>query len=111
MRYLCLVHPPDGFAATPPVVREFIALRRAMSDAGVYLSAGQLQPADTATTLRLQDGEPLLSDGPYAEMKEQVGGFVLLDCADLDEAVRWAAQLPGVRDGAVEIRPMVGFPD
>ena len=111
MRYLCLVHPPDGFTATPDVVREFVAVRRAMTDAGVYVSAGQLRPADTATTLRLDQGETLLTDGPYAEMKEQVGGFVLLDCADLDEAVRWAAQLPGVRRGAVEIRPMVEFPD
>ena len=111
MRYLCLVYPPQGFTVTPAITREFLALRREMSDKGVFLGAGQLQPVDSATTLRLQGGEPLLTDGPFAEMKEHVGGFVLLDCPDLDEAVRWAARLPGVQGGGVEIRPLVGYPE
>ena len=111
MKYLCLVYPPAEFSVTAPVVRAFLEMRDAMREAGVFLASGQLQPADSATTLRLRDGDTLLTDGPFAEMKEQVGGYVLLECADLDEAVRWAARIPGVRDGAVEIRPLVQYPE
>lgn len=111
MKYLCLVYPGESFAVTAPVAREFLALREAMTAAGAFLGAGQLQPADMATTLRLRDGQPLLTDGPFAEMKEHVGGYLLLECSDLDEAVRWAARLPGAETGAVEIRPLVRYPD
>lgn len=110
MKYLCLVYPPEGFTVTPEVARQFLALRSSMTDAGVFLGAGQLQPVDSATTLRVRGGETLLTDGPFAEMKEHVGGYLMLECPDLDEAVRWASQLPGA-DGAVEIRPMVRNPD
>src|SRR5579864_6799579 len=99
VKYLCLVYPPEGFSPTPQVVREFLAIRRAMTEAGVFLGAGQLQPVSSATTVRVRDGETLLTDGPFAEIKEQVGGYVLLDCPDLDEALRWAAALPGIKDG------------
>lgn len=111
MKYLCLVYPPEEFAVTPEVSRAFLALRDSMVEAGVFLGAGQLQPVDTATTVRVRGGDVVLTDGPFAEMKEQVGGFVLLECADLDEAVMWAARLPGGADGGVEIRPLVRFPD
>ena len=110
MKYLCLVYPPDGFTVTPPVAREFFSVRNAMSAAGVFLGAGALQPISSATTVRVRSGETLLTDGPFAEIKEHVGGYVLLECADLDEAVSWAARLPGVKDGAAEIRPLVEFP-
>ena len=111
MKYLCLVYPPEGFAIDAPKIREFIALRDAMRDAGVFLGAGQLQPVESATTIRIVEGETLLTDGPFAEMKEHVAGYLLIDCADLDEAVRWASRLPGARGGAVEVRPLVGWPD
>jgi hypothetical protein len=111
VQYLCLVYPPADFAVTAPVTRQFLALREAMTDAGVFLSAGQLQPVDSATTIRVTDGEMVLTDGPFAEMKEHVGGYVLMDCRDLDEALSWAARLPGAERGAVEIRPLVRYPD
>ena len=111
MKYLCLVYTPEGFTVGPATVREFVGLRDAMRDAGVWIAAGQLQPADTATTVRIRDDEVVLTDGPFAEMKEHVGGYLLLDCADLDEAVRWASRVPGGRDGAVEVRPLVSWPD
>ena len=111
MRYLCLVYPHEGFRVDASVVREFVAARTAMQDAGVFLSAGQLQPIEAATTMRVHNGEPLLTDGPFAEMKEHVGGYVLLDCPDLDDAVKWASRLPGAQGGAVEIRPLVQYPD
>jgi hypothetical protein len=111
MKYLCLVYPPASFSVTPAVAREFRTLRDEMTTAGVLLAVGQLQPSTATTTLRLHGEETLLTDGPFAELREQVGGYVLLDCPDLDEAVRWSALLPGVRDGAVEIRPLVEYPD
>lgn len=112
MRYLCLVYPREGFAVDAGIARDFIELRSEMQAAGVFVASGQLQPVESATTLRVRDGETLLTDGPFAEMKEHVGGYVLLDCDDLDEAVRWASRLPGSQDGgAVEIRPLVAFPD
>ena len=109
MKYLCLVYPPDSFRVTSSVTREFLSLRATMTEAGVFLGSGQLQPVSSATTVRVHGGETLLTDGPFAEIKEHVGGYVLLDCADLDEAVTWAARLPGVEDGAVEIRPLVEY--
>ena len=67
---------------------------RGLRQAGVFLGGEGLQPTSTATTVRVRDGEPLLTDGPFAETREQLGGFYLLECADLDEAVRWAAKIP-----------------
>jgi hypothetical protein len=81
-----------------------------MTKAGVYRGSAALQPASSATTLRMRGDDPVLTDGPYAEIKEQVGGFFLLECSDLDEAIRWAATIPGLRrNGSVEIRPILLF--
>jgi hypothetical protein len=92
------------------MVAEYRRVREAMSEEGVYLGSAALQPAGSATTLRVRDDETLLTDGPFAEMKEQIGGYFLLECPDVDEAVRWAATIPGVRrNGSVEIRPIVFF--
>ncbi|HEY6379123.1 MAG TPA: YciI family protein [Candidatus Dormibacteraeota bacterium] len=107
MKYLSLVYPPAGFSRTPAVIREFLSLRRTMTEAGVFLGSGQLQPVDSATTVRVHGGETVLTDGPFAEIKEHVGGYILLECADLDEAVRWTAMFPGVQEGAAEIRPLM----
>lgn len=110
MKYLCLVHPTEAFGPTPAQTREFVMFRNAATDAGVYLDAGRLQPPETATTLRSDGAEVLLTDGPFAEIKEQLGGYVLLECGDLDEALGWAARIPGIVGGAVEVRPLVEFP-
>jgi hypothetical protein len=68
-----------------------------------------LLPTSAATTVRVRDGETLTTDGPFAETKEQLGGFYLLDCPDLDDAIKWAARIPGARTGSVEIRPVMEF--
>lgn len=110
MRYLCLVHHEDPFEPDPVLVSDFRETLEAMTEAGVYRGSAALQPASSATTLRMRGDDPVLTDGPYAEIKEQVGGFFLLECADLDEAIKWAATIPGLRrNGSVEIRPILLF--
>ena len=82
-----------------------------MRQAGVFVAGEGLQPSETATTVRVGDnGDRLTTDGPYAETKEQVGGFYLLDCANLDDAIEWARKLPN-RDGGVEVRPVMDTGD
>ena len=69
------------------------------------VSAAALQPTATATSLRIRDGKVLTTDGPFAETKEQLGGYYILDCEDLDEALEWAAKIPDAANGTIEIRP------
>jgi hypothetical protein len=68
-----------------------------------------LQPTQTATTVRVQDGETLTTDGPFAETKEQLGGYYLIEADSLDEAIEWAGKVPGARHGSVEVRPVMDF--
>lgn len=79
----------------------------AMAQAGVLVDCAPLQPAAMSTTVRVRNGQVLLTDGPAAEIKEQVGGYTLVECADLDEALRWAAKVPAAATGWVEVRPVV----
>ena len=81
----------------------------ALKTAGVLISGDALQPTSTATTVRERGGEKITTDGPFAETKEQLGGYYLLDCKDLDEALGWAAKCPGVKEGSVEVRPVMVF--
>lgn len=82
---------------------------RALVDAGALVSGEGLQSSATATTLRVDRGERLLTDGPFAESKEQIGGFYVIDCKDLDEAIDWAAKLPSAERGVTEIRPVMDY--
>ena len=68
-----------------------------------------LQPTATATVVRVRDGERLLTDGPYAETKEQLGGYYVLECKDLDDALKWAAQIPEAAFGSIEVRPVMDY--
>ena len=77
---------------------------------GKYLAANPLQPVATATSVQVRDGKRLVTDGPFAETKEQLGGYFLVDARDLDEAIDIAGRLPGARKGTVEIRPVVEIP-
>ncbi|MFN2616613.1 MAG: YciI family protein [Thermoleophilaceae bacterium] len=76
---------------------------------GIMLGGEGLQPTATATTVRVRDGERMITDGPFAETKEQLGGFYLLECKDLDEAIEWAAKIPGAQSGSVEVRPVMVY--
>jgi len=83
---------------------------RQITEAGVYVAGEGLQPSATATTLRRTgESEHAVTDGPFAETKEQLGGFYLLDCANLDEALEWARKIPNQEGGSVEVRPVMDY--
>jgi hypothetical protein len=112
MRYLFLLYgaeprPEPGTPEFEKMLAEYAASVQGMAEAGVLISCAPLQPASASTTLRLRDGKPMLTDGPAAELKEQFGGYTLVECADFDEALNWAATIPAARDGMVEIRPIM----
>jgi uncharacterized protein YndB with AHSA1/START domain len=112
MRYLCLIHaaeerrPVPGTPEFNALVAANVAASHAMASAGVLLDAAPLHPAHAATTLRVRDGELSLADGPAARLPEPLAGYYLLDCADLDEALRWARTIPAASTGTVEVRPV-----
>jgi len=100
--------PPDP-AVWGQVMEEYNAYTRELKAAGVEARGEALEPNTTATTIRIRDGETITTDGPYAETKEGLGGFYLIDCANLDDALEWAAKCPGARYGTMEVRPVVDF--
>ena len=112
MKYALLLYaapdagPHDRDPADDRVFPDWVAYTQAMKDAGVVLGAERLRPAGTATTVRWQGDGPLLTDGPFIETKEHLLGFYLLDVPDLDTALDWAARMPLMRFGTVEVRPV-----
>src|SRR5215468_11761949 len=112
MKYLCLVYydektldamPRDEFAAFS---EEHVALDEELKQSGNSISAEALQPVQTAVTVRLRNGKLSTTDGPFAETKEQLGGFYLIEAADLNEAIQIASKIPPAREGSVEVRPV-----
>ena len=85
------------------------AVTQEMQDKGVYVAGEGLYPTQTATTVRVREGDRDVTDGPFAETKEQLGGFYILDVKDLDEAIDWASKIPGSQFGSIEIRPVMVF--
>jgi hypothetical protein len=112
MQYLLMVYADEaGFQKLSKAEQEagvaaYTAYFGALKNAGVIEGLNRLQPSATATTLRIADGKTQVLDGPYADSKEQIGGYFLLDVPDLDAALAWAARCPGASHGAVEIRPI-----
>jgi hypothetical protein len=112
MNYTLLFYQgEEHFAArTDPQKREafwasFLPYMKALQDAGVVVAGAGLEPPHTATTVRLQDGSRLVQDGPYADTKEQLGGFFIISVPDLDAALEWAARFPAEAGRIVEVRP------
>jgi hypothetical protein len=91
------------------VTQAYGAVTQEMQEKGVMVAGEGLYPTATATTVRVRDGERDVTDGPFAETKEQLGGFYVLDVKDLDEAIEWAAKIPGAQRGSIEIRPVMVF--
>jgi len=114
MRYLLLAYSDEGVWTDPNELDayrlESVALTHDLHANGQYLGAAPLHPVATATSVRVRDGKRLVTDGPFAETSEQLGGFFLIDAANLDEAIAIAARIPGARKGTVEIRPVVELP-
>jgi hypothetical protein len=81
----------------------------ALEEAGVHIAGDALQPSETATTVKLRNGERIVTDGPFTETKEQLGGYYLLDCPDLDTALDWASKMPNLDRNTVEVRPLMEF--
>jgi hypothetical protein len=115
MRYLCLIYGDESewSNATPEEMSGVMEAYGAFSDAArkaeVMLGGEGLELSSSATTVRVREGERVLSDGPYAETKEQLGGYYLLECGSLDEALDWAAKIPGAATGSVEVRPVMNY--
>jgi hypothetical protein len=108
MRYAIIVYEsPAGIEARkdPEFQAAYAAYVKALSDAGVRIAGAGLHSADTATTLRMQNGKRLVQDGPYADTKEELGGFLLIEVPNLDKAIEWAARCPSMEMGVVEVRP------
>jgi hypothetical protein len=91
------------------VMGEYFAYTDQLREAGAYVAADALQPTGTATTVRVRDGEQLLTDGPFAETKEQLGGYYVVDVDTIDDAIQWAAKIPSARLGSIEVRPVMVF--
>jgi hypothetical protein len=111
MKYLLLMYANESEAPQSPeeleaVASAWYAYMGEGKAAGVLLSNNGLEPGASATTLRIRNGKSLITDGPFAETHEQLGGYSLLDCKDLDEAIRWAEKIPTAKYGSVEIRPL-----
>jgi hypothetical protein len=115
MKYLLTIYNDEsGWSEVTPeqsgqIMAAYEAFGRAATEAGVMLGGEGLQPTSTATTVRVRDGETVTSDGPFAETREQLGGYYLLDCRDLDEAIGWAARIPGAQQGSIEVRPVMDY--
>lgn len=114
-QYLLSVIQPDGPAPAPEVLDEIMrdveALRQEMRDAGAWVFSGGLHAAATATTLHPRDGEVLMSDGPFAEGKEHIGGLTIVRAPDLDAALEWGRKLALATTLTIEVRPFQGEPE
>jgi hypothetical protein len=114
MKYALLLYgyePEYNQPGTQEFDDELKAYDAFTADAGERVQGGAaLEGSATARTLRIEDYERLVTDGPYAETKEQLGGFFILECADMDEALAWAAKIPESRRGAIEVRPVMEIP-
>lgn len=115
MRYLILIYvDPTTYESMTEAdgeaeMGEYFALGPTFRNRGWEVTGEALQPIETATTVRLRDGKYLVTDGPFAETKEHLGGYYLVDCDNLDEAMEFARAIPDVKRGSIEIRPVVDF--
>ena len=98
--------PPEEMQAELP---KWFAYGEQMTSAGVMVGGDALHPTSAATTLRVREGDRLVTDGPFAETKEQLGGYYLIDVPDLDQALEWASKMPNIARNSVEVRPVMKF--
>ena len=112
MQYAMLIYEaPEAFESrkkreNDPYIGAWRAYHKALVEAGIYAGGDPLQPPETATTVQVKDGRRQVQDGPFANTKEQLGGFTVLECPSLDVALEWAARCPAAACGTVEVRPL-----
>ena len=117
MKYLCLIYDDEKLyegmskAESDAFMGEYMEFTDGIRTSGHYVAGEALQPVATATTVRIRNGKMSTTDGPFAETKEQLGGFYLIEAADLNEAIQVAAKIPSARIGSIEVRPVVDFGD
>ncbi|MDO6428141.1 YciI family protein [Thalassotalea sp. 1_MG-2023] len=115
MQYLCLIFESEALAAQrdeqaeAALIEEYGKFTDDIEATGNHIGGEALMPSETATTVRVRNGETLTTDGPFAETKEQLGGYYLIEAATLDEAISIAAKIPSAKDGCVEVRPVMKF--
>lgn len=117
MKYMLLIYGPEDAwtdEERQACFVESVRLTHELHEKGQFLGASPLHPVSTATTVKVREGKRLVTDGPFAETREQLGGYFLVDAKDLDEAIAIAGKIPAAKKGTVEIRPIVelgGFPE
>jgi hypothetical protein len=115
MRYVCLIYDDEKVMdamskeESDAFMGEYFAFSNDLHQTGKYVAGEALQPVATATTLKMRNGKLSTTDGPFAETKEQLGGFYVIEAADLNEAMQIAQRIPSVRTGTIEIRPAIDF--
>lgn len=112
MKYLLLMYADESIGSNwseeemQAAAKTWAEFRREVSASGVLVSSSGVAPDTSATTVRVRNDKTMITDGPFAETHEQLGGYFLVDCKDLDEAIRWAEKIPTVKYGSIEIRPL-----
>jgi hypothetical protein len=115
VKYLCLIYDDESKWGTMPqaeaeaMMGEYFAFTEGIKKSGHYLGGEALKPTQTASTVRVRSGKISTTDGPFAETKEQLGGYYLIDAKDLNDAIQVAAKIPSARIGSVEVRPIQSF--
>ena len=115
MKYLCLIYDEEKKMATmsksegDAMMGEYYAFTEGIRKSGHYLGGNALQPVQSATTVRIRHGKISTTDGPFAETKEQLGGYYLIEAKDLNEAIHVAAKIPSARHGSIEVRPIMVY--
>ena len=112
MKYLLLMYADPSIGSdyskeeSQAATKTWAEFRKEMSASGVLISSNGVAPETSATTVRVRNDKTMITDGPFAETHEQLGGYLLVDCKDLDEAIRWAEKIPTAKYGSIEIRPL-----
>ncbi len=116
MQYMLLIYDDEKLLAglseaeRGSIMQEYFAFTQGLRDSGAFVDGAPLQPTTTATTVRLREGDQLVTDGPFAETKEQLGGFYLIEAESIDEAIGHASKVPSARYGSIEVRPVLYMP-
>lgn len=115
MQYMLLIYHSEAHRPSPAeqsqMMGEYMSFTQDIVKAGKFKAGDRLEGTESATTVQVRNGKTLTTDGPFAETKEQLGGYYIVDAKDLDEAITIAARIPGARIGSVEVRPVAGMPE